>query len=69
MAKKFSPGDKVDVRYEDGARYPAVIIEPRPRPEGHEAEDGDNYVLRWEPPYPNIPPTWIAHEDDIRKLR
>jgi hypothetical protein len=66
---KFSKGDKVDVRYKDGARYPAVIVNIEPRRPDYDPEDGDTYIVRWEPPDPNIPPTWTADEDSIRRLK
>jgi hypothetical protein len=66
---KFSTGEKVDVRYKDGARYPAVILNIVTRNSDHDPEDGDEFVVRWDPPDPNVPPTWIAHEDNIRRLK
>jgi hypothetical protein len=66
---KFGKGERVDVRYKDGARYPAIIVDIEPRRPDHDPQDGDTYIVRWEPLDPNIPAMWSAHEDDIRRLK
>ena len=50
------PGEKVRVRYRDGAWYPAVILR----------FEKEKVLVRWDPPDPNIPPTYLADEDDIQ---
>jgi hypothetical protein len=65
----FAKGEKVRVRYSDTSRYPAIIIELIPRSPADDPDDGDRYKIRWDPPDPNLQPTWTAHEDLIERIK
>lgn len=66
---RYSPNEKVIVRYIDNARYPARIVRLEPRAADHHPDDGDSYLVRWEPPDPNIPETYVAYEEDIQRFK
>jgi hypothetical protein len=65
----FVMGEKIAVRYSDNAWYPAIIIGLIPRSPTDDPDDGDTYKVRWDPPDPNLQPTWTAHEDLIRRIK
>lgn len=50
---KKRPGDRAQVRYIDRAWYPAIVVSVSPR-----------FVVRWDPPDPNIPPTFVVDDPD-----
>jgi hypothetical protein len=54
---KFRRGQRVRVRYQDGAWYPAIILE--------QTKDG-RWLVRWDPPDPSIPATYPAEEEDMQ---
>lgn len=65
----FGKNDRVRARYTDNAWYPARIVDMAPRRANRDPEEGDTYIIRWDPPDPNIPETYRVHEDDILPLR
>jgi|HubBroStandDraft_6_1064221.scaffolds.fasta_scaffold1225795_1 hypothetical protein len=55
--KKLYSGKKVAVRYSDNSEYPAILVREI---------NAEDWIVRWDPPDPNLPPTYPAHIDDIR---
>jgi hypothetical protein len=56
--RKMYLGRKVAVRYSDNSEYPAILVREI---------NAEEWIARRDPPDPNLPPTYRAHIDDIRR--